>query len=96
MARAAGAPLIVILRGERMPGTEDGPLPDCAWRGAEFSVSPGHHRPNSGGDGQRKSRDGNDGRGSYLADRFAGYVQIYLLARSYPARMNGADAGRPT
>jgi hypothetical protein len=28
------------------------------------------------------------GRGSYLADRFAGYVRIYLLADSYRARMN--------
>jgi hypothetical protein len=33
--------------------------------------------------------DGNDGRGSYLADRFAGYVRIYPLVGSCRARMNG-------
>jgi hypothetical protein len=53
--RAAGAPLTVILRGETMPGTEDGPLAAFAWRGARCSVTAGHHRPGGSGDSRLAS-----------------------------------------
>jgi hypothetical protein len=51
--RAAGAPLTVILPGETMPGTENGPargLP--AWRGAGCCVAAGHHPPGVTSDGR--------------------------------------------
>ena len=42
----------MILDGERMPGTEDGPRPVFAWRGAGCCVTAGHHRPGGSGDGR--------------------------------------------
>ena len=51
--RAAGAPLTGILRGETMPGTEDGPAAAFAWRGAMCCVMAGHHRP-----GDANTKDG--------------------------------------
>ncbi len=45
----------MILRGERMPGTEDGPPPVSAWRGAECGVTAGYHRPGGSGDGRPAS-----------------------------------------
>jgi len=53
--RAAGAPLTVILDGERMPGTEDGPAAAFASRGADCSVMAGHHQPRGSGDGSPAS-----------------------------------------
>ena len=59
--RAAGAPLTVVLPGEGMPGTEDGPRPGFAWRGAGCCATAGHHRP-----GPRVPRRGR--RGDHRAD----------------------------
>ena len=53
--RAAGAPLTVILPGETMPGTEDGPPAAFAWRGAGCCVTAGHHRSGGSGDGRPAS-----------------------------------------
>ena len=53
--RAAGAPLTVILRGEMMPGTEDGLPRGFAWRSAGCRVTAGHHRPGGSGDGRPAS-----------------------------------------
>ena len=45
----------MILPGETMPGTEDGPPAAFAWRGAGCCVTAGHHRPGGSGDGRPAS-----------------------------------------
>jgi hypothetical protein len=45
----------VILRGETMPGTEDGPAAAFTWRGAGCCVTAGCHRPGGSGEDRAAS-----------------------------------------